>query len=647
MVLAIGLAALGGAVLALALEQRGGKPRPLAERTPVPVAAVSNRPPAAVALSSGWRYLGDTRNTGVSAGWASGSVPLSRGVPVSLPHDFNPTVSAPADRGAVAWYAVDFPGPAVSPGHSWSIHFESVRRHAEVWLNGLPLGSSSDPYAPFSLPARRLLPGRLNRLVVRVDNIRTRDPLPEDWWNWGGILGPVALVPVGRVTLSDLGVMPRLGCDFRCAGLLIQGMLHNNTGKALRPEIVVRAVSPRGAVTFARHAGPWLRPGGSAPLRFRMAVRGALALWSPSTPSLYGLDVQSDVARRIEQDDALHVGLRRVQVRRGSLFLNGRRLWLHGAAIHEDVGGRGAALTDGDIDTIVSQLRAVGANITRAHYLLSPRLLDALDAAGILVWAQPPVDHADAALRTRRGRSHALALLRSTLLGDRNHASVIVDSVGNELTPVPDSSPGTRNYLRYATALVRRLDPGIPVALDTYCYPGFPPQRSYAKLDVLGISSYFGWYPGLPGHSIAQFDQLEPFLRQAHVRYPHQALVVSEYGAEGLFDGSPATKGSYEFQSSYVRRTLKVLDRLRFMNGSIYWTLREFAVAPGWTGGAELPSGDTPDGIHHKGLISYDGTAKPVYAVAQQGFAANPAFARGSLTPARPGPRKTRRHARA
>ena len=101
----------------------------------------------------------------------------------------------------------------------------------------------------------------------------------------------------------------------------------------------------------------------------------------------------------------LRTGLRSVQVRHGLLYLNGRRLWLHGAAIHEDVAGRGAALSDGDIDTIVSELRSLGANITRAHYLLSPRLLDALDAAGIMVWAQPPVDHADAVLRRPRGRA--------------------------------------------------------------------------------------------------------------------------------------------------------------------------------------------------------------------------------------------------
>jgi beta-glucuronidase len=69
-----------------------------------------------------------------------------------------------------------------------------------------------------------------------------------------------------------------------------------------------------------------------------------------------------------------------------------------------------------------------------------------------------------------------------------------------------------------------------------------------------------------------------------------------------------------------------VIDRLPFMNGAIYWTLREFAVGQNWTGGLTLPAGTVPDGIHHKGLIAYDGTIKPAFAVAQRLFAATPSF---------------------
>ena len=331
---------------------------------------------------------------------------------------------------------------------------------------------------------------------------------------------------------------------------------------------------------------------------------------------------------RVEQVNSLKVGMRTIKVSHGILYLNGKRLWLHGASIHEDVQGSGASMTEGDINTIVSQLRSVGANITRAHYALSEELLDALDQAGILVWSQPPVDHADSQLGRPAGRERALSLLRDTILAERSHPSVVVDSVANELSPTPDSDPGTRTYLQRAIPLARRLDPVAVVGLDTLCYTGFPAQKVYSKLDVLGIDSYFGWYTGKPGHSIARFDQLEPFLQQSHRRYPRQALVISEFGAEGVFDGPATTKGSYEFQSDYLRRTYDVLDRLEFMNGSIYWPLRDFAVAPGWRGGAEFPPGYATDGLTHKGLIAYDGTQKPAFSVAAQLFAQTPPFVR-------------------
>jgi len=587
------------------------------------VGGATAEPPAPVPLTSGWGYRADPHNLGIAAHWEGGG---GTWAPVTIPNDFNAVISARSDAGTIGWYEVRFTGPPVTAGRSWRVAFESVRRTAQVWLNGHEIGSSSDPYAPFSLPASTLIPGGQNLLVVRVDNIRGPDALPEDWWNWGGIMGPVSLQPAGRLALTDLGVLPQLSCAYRCGRLLITATLRNDSAGPLTPVIAVRVTSPSGAQVVDHHAEPPIAAGASIPVSFRVAVDGQPALWSPASPSLYPVEVQAGAGGRIEQADSLDVGMRSVQVRGGILYLNGRRLWLHGAAIHEDIQGRGAALTDSDIETIVYELRSVGANITRAHYLLSPRLLDALDQAGIMVWAQPPVDHADGVLQTPAGRTRALSLLRSTLIGDRNHPSVVIDSVGNELSPVPDTVPGTREYLNQAIALARRLNPGIPVGLDTYCYPGFPAQRIYAKLNVLGISSYFGWYAGPLGHSTASFDELEPFLRLSHTRYPWLALAVSEFGAESLFAGPATVKGSYDFQSNYIRETLGVLDRLPFMNGSIYWTLREFAVAPGWRGGATLPPGYTSDDIHHKGLIAYDGSDKPAFAVLSQLFETTPAF---------------------
>jgi Glycosyl hydrolases family 2, TIM barrel domain/Glycosyl hydrolases family 2, sugar binding domain/Glycosyl hydrolases family 2 len=592
-------------------------------------ATTSLRPPAAISLDAGWRYAPDRGDVGLEAGWSSGPRAPGGGTAVTVPNTFNPNVIRSQDGGRVGWYWLRFTAPSTQAQRSWAVRFEAVRRTAEVWLNGRKLGSNSNPYAPFTLAARSLRPGASNLLVVRVDNLVGPASFPQDWWNWGGIVGDVTLVPIGRLALSDLGVMPQLRCGLTCASLLVQGVLRNVSTAPLRGAIEVSVTAPSGTSwTASRDVGPALAPGASRPVSFRVSLPSRPELWSPSDPALYRVQVATAAGDRVEQVNSLQVGMRTVKVSHGILYLNGRRLWLHGASIHEDVQGSGASLTDGDVNTIVSQLRSLGANITRTHYLLSEDLLDALDQAGIMVWSQPPVDHADAKLASDRGRKRALSLLRDTILGERSHPSVVVDSVANELSPTPDAEPGTRSYLHQAIAMARRLDPVAVVGLDTYCYTGFPAQRIYAELDVLGIDSYFGWYTGFGDHSIASFDRLEPFLRQSRARYPRQALVISEFGAEGVFDGAASAKGSYEFQSDYLRRTYAVLARLPFMNGAIYWALRDFAVAPGWTGGVQFPRGYDTDGLNHKGLIAYDGTEKPAFAVASQLFARTPPFVR-------------------
>jgi beta-glucuronidase len=587
----------------------------------------SLRPPAAIALDTGWRAVPDPRDVGVQDGWARG-LPGSGGESVAIPNDFNPSVTPAGDRGTVVWYTLRFNGPAAAAGRSWNVHFEQVRRTAEVWLNGRRIGGSGEPYAPFSVPASSLRPGASNLLVVRVSNVAGPRTFPQDWWNWGGIVRGVTLQPVGRLELEDLGVLPSLGCGYRCGSVLVQGSLRNVSSRRLATRVIVLVRSPGGVPVGTGVAQRSVAAGSVVPISFRVRLQGRPELWSPSNPALYAVEVQTVSGDRVEQVNSLHVGMRSIKVSRGILWLNGRRLWLHGAAIHEDVAGRGAALSDGDIDTIVSQLRSVGANVTRAHYLLSDQLLNALDAAGIMVWSQPPVDHADSKLATAGGRRRALGMLRATILGERSHPSVVIDSVANELTPTPNTTPGTEKYLSQAIGLARRLDPAAVVALDTYCYPGFAPQRIYSRLDVLGIDDYFGWYTGRPGHSVADFNELAPFLRQSHERYPRQALVVSEFGAEALYDGPASVKGTFDFQSDYLRRTYAVLAGLPFMSGSIYWALRDFAVNPGWTGGAALPREYPTDGLNHKGLIAYDGTEKPALAVASSLFEQVPAFAR-------------------
>ena len=296
---------------------------------------------------------------------------------------------------------------------------------------------------------------------------------------------------------------------------------------------------------------------------------------------------------------------------------------LRGASVQEDIPGRGPALTDADIDNTVEELKALGANVTRAHYLLDQRLLDRLDKAGILVWAQAPVYHRDRQLRTPGQRSYELDVVRKTILEARNHPSVITHSVANELTALPDEQRTSEVWMRNAAAMARDLDPTLPVSIDILSYPGIARQRTYDAFDMLGINSYYGWYEGKANRSTADIDDLAPYLRAMRDKYPGKALVITEFGAEATEPGPADVKQTYAFQTQYLKRNLDIVDRLGFMGGAIYWTAREFAVKPKWDGGAHPP---VRDSIHNKALITYDGKIKPAFTAAQEAFKATPLY---------------------
>ena len=583
-------------------------------------------PPPPIALAGGWQFRLDPQDVGRANGWQHDQNAEGwEDRPVPSVFDSQPLPAA--YLGTVGWYRLRFTGPEWREGLSWLLSFEQVRRVADVWLNGRHLGRSTDGYVPFDLPANGLRAGDENLLVIRADNRKTSRDLREGWWNWGGIVRPVTLHPVGAAHLRDLGLMSQVTCRQGCrATVLVRGRVRNTSSSPAAPQVAVTLTAPSGAVVERTASLPQLAPGASADLELDVPVDNA-QLWAPEHPHLYDARVRTLVNGAVQQVQQRKVGLRSVRVRDGLLYLNGRRLQMRGAAIQEDLPGHGPALDQAGIEQIVSDLKALRANVTRAHYLLNERLLQRFDEEGILVWSQAAVYHRDRALRTAAGRAEALRTVRGTVLAARNHPSVITHSVANELSSVPDRTPGTRRFLKAAATLTRQLDPTLPVSLDILSYPGFPRQRTYARFDLLGINNYFGWYKGKADHYVGNFRDLRPYLRTMRRRYRRQAMVMTEFGAEATFSGSRRQKQTYEFQSDYLRRTLRVVGQTPWLGGAIYWTAREFAVKPAWDGGANRADIRT-DAIHNKGLISYDGRPKPAAGVAAALFARTPLYKR-------------------
>jgi hypothetical protein len=612
-------------------------------------AAAAAAPPRAQTLSAGWEMRSqdaapappqpappvEGQPEGVPAPGAEaapGGQAAQQPTPwsaVTIPSVFDTKAVASEYAGQVRRYRLRFTGPSTPRGFRWLIEFESVRRSATVFLNGRRLGRNVDPYTPFTFEAPGLRPGRPNQLVVIVDS--RKDPrLPEGWWNWGGIVRPVRLIPAGRAHLHDLGTMSQVSCRGPATGcrakLLVDGVLQRSGVTQLASTLEVRLRSPSGRLTTRTFRLPKQR---SERRRVRVSMSvPAPVLWKPEDPQLYSARLVLRDRGKVQQVDRRSVGLRSVTVKGGMLYVNNRRVKLAGASIHEDMPGSGAALTGADMDRIVADLQEVGANVTRSHYLLNDGLLDRLDRAGIMVWNQAPIwqrDRKANVLREPLQRSRAWETVRRTVIAARSHPSVITHSVANELWSRPDDRPNvTRRYLVRAQELARDLDPTLPISVDINGRPYHPEQFTYHKFDMLGINQYFGWYSW-----VENFDDLPLYLQEMRDLYPELALVMTEFGAEARPEraGAPVdVKGSYAFQTFHLARTLDVADAAP-ISGAIYWTLREFEIFPGWTGGAgQRPPQFRPNTRHQKGLLTYEGEKKPAWYLARDRFKASPLY---------------------
>jgi beta-glucuronidase len=559
-----------------------------------------------------WYFRLDPEDQGLALGLAR-QESLEGWNPVEVPNAWNATdLSDASQRGTVGWYRKDFRLPRAARASRWILRFESVNYRATVFLNGLEIGRHEGAYVPFELPAARIRRG-VNRLVVRVDNRRTDTDMPPatdqddgspggGWWNYGGLLREVYLRRFVGVDIAHLGSRTILRCRRCNATVVLRARVHNPGRR--------RRVRLRGRIgrTPARFPAVTLPARATREVSARVVIRDP-RLWEPDDPALY--TVRVGVGR--SPTYSTHIGIRSIGVRRGRLLLNGRKLTLRGASIHEDHPEVGAALSPGHRALNFSLLADLGANITRAHYPVHPEFLEMADRAGVLFWDQIPFyRYRNAQINLKSVRDKGLAAMRAMIERDQNHPSVLAWSMANELSR-RDVGLGHNRYVADQVRLIRSLDPSRLTAIDFEGYPNDPPPRIYHRVEAIGLNSYFGWYLG-PGGQIADRELLSSYLDAFHDDFARQALFITEFGAEANRPGPIDEKGTFEFQRDFMQFHLNTYDRKSYVNGAIAWILRDFRVRPGWDGGNPKP--EPP--VNQKGLVDEFGRRKPAFEEVQR-----------------------------
>jgi hypothetical protein len=567
-----------------------------------------------------WTLRRDPGNRGLARGWQRGGF---GGATVSVPNVVQPLpYSGPAAQagyeGSVAWYRTTF--DAATAG-VYALRFESANFQARVWVDGHTLGSHRGSYLPFE-PRARLAAGR-HTLVVRVD---WRDPAAQSrigfhrtWFNWGGLDGEVSVRAIGASELSNPTIQttltPATGNDTgsasaQAATVQVSVEVRNN-GASGRP------ILPAGSLVHDAQTIPLSFPeqhlahGQATTVSTSVSIPEP-ALWSPASPSLY----QLTLAVGPESSYSARVGLRQIAWHGGRVYLNGQRLQVHGASIQEDALGHGDALTPGDENAIVSELRAIGANAVRAQHPLDPALLERLDAAGILVWQGiGPVEGAgNWYSNTPALLAEAESQARTAAIADQLHPSILAWNLVDEVAE--NGRDGAEvSYVQSLRSWLHAHDPTRLVAVDVWGdHPPAHPGALYRGVDAIAETDYSGWYDNPHNPPAAVSAEISRRLSAMQRTFAGRVLVISEFGAESNGLNPAGSPGSYSFQASLLARHIRAYAADPELSGMFVYLLRDYPLVPTFEGGSihgVLPRLRLIEGLNQKGLFTYGGRPKP------------------------------------
>jgi len=444
--------------------------------------------------------------------WSIEDLPHSAGKGSSAaPSPLSPKSPGGADtgfvEGGVGWYRKSFTLENADRGKRTTVRFDGVYMDADFWINGIHLGNHPYGYTSFSFDLTSHLnsTGKRNVLAVRIRNLGKN----SRWYSGSGIYRHVWLTVTGSVYIPLWGVFvttPRISPEKAVVRVATEAAQAGS--EEIETEVRVAIHDPAG-VPVGRAAGKCtISPRARTSVTLSIPVTRP-RLWSPEHPDLYRARVELWSGGKRRDGVSVVFGIRRLEFSaRDGFRLNGKSVLLRGACVHHDNGPLGSAAIDRAEERRVELLKANGFNAIRtSHNPPSSEFLSACDRLGMLVideafdmWERPkrPQDY------HRFFRSWWRRDLTSMVKRDRNHPSIILWSVGNEI-PERADPPGLK-LTGDMVSLVKTLDPTRPVTAaicefwDQKGRPWKDTAAAFARLDVGGYN--YQWRKYEPDHRL-------------------------------------------------------------------------------------------------------------------------------------------------
>ena len=335
----------------------------------------------------------------------------------------------------MGWYRKTFDVKAFDKNKLYSIEFDGIYMLSTVWLNGHELGTWPYGYSSFSYDLTPYLRAKGNVLAVRVDNSRHGN---SRWYTGSGIYRHVRLVETARTHFAKWGVFnSTMHLTEKKAAIRVKSELENDDNRDKQLTLSHTIIDADGNVVARAEQRVGIAAGSRGTDEQTISVPDPV-LWNLDHPYLYTLRSTLTEGKRLVDEVDNVLGIRTIEYPLDKGFLlNGQQVKMKGVNLHHDGGAVGAAVPERVWERRLEILKSGGCNAIRtAHNPPAPEFLDLCDRMGFLV-----MDEAfDQWINAKNKEDYHLYFrewherdLTAMVARDRNHPSVVMWSIGNEI----------------------------------------------------------------------------------------------------------------------------------------------------------------------------------------------------------------------
>ncbi|MGN6639066.1 MAG: beta-galactosidase GalB [Mucilaginibacter sp.] len=508
---------------------------------------------------------------------------------LNLPHDWSiegsfsqKNTTTPAEGGlpaGIGWYRKTFSVSAASKGKEIYIDFDGVYCNSQVWINGHFLGKRPNGYISFSYDLTPYLNyGGKNVISVKVDNSAQPN---SRWYTGSGIYRNVWLTTVRPTHFTKWGTFvttPKVSTQ--SATVRINSIIAR-VDKDLNLKVSIYDEQGR----MVTHSSSSINMAGDTSVSERNLTIQNPKLWSTDKPYLY--KVKLEISSNGKPLDSLNVftGIRTFEFDAAKGFsLNGVHTKIKGVCLHHDLGALGAAVNTRAIERQLRLLKDMGCNAIRtSHNPPAPEFLDQCDRMGFLVmdeafdmWSKKKNKHdyhEDWAQWHKRD-------LQDQILRDRNHPSVFIWSIGNEIREQFDSTGIT--IARELVKIVKSIDDTRPV---TSALSDANPNKNFIyksdALDLVGLNyhpeTYADFPKNYPGQKFIATENMSALETRGFYDQPTDTTRHWPQSSKIKFtQGNPEMAvTAYDNVAAYWgtthEETWKIIKKYDFLSGLFVW----------------------------------------------------------------------------